>query len=126
MSVKPVAIQSLPLIKFCSLENLDNDKHNISIEIKPSNHHEVSALRTRAGIPFTLAKLTLTTHSLNALTCSRESSDSTMFTRRPFIEHTISFLVNRKQITVNQSGEKLLRSIALAIRNLMPRLFTAS
>lgn len=70
--------------------------------------------------------LILSTHSLNALTCSGESSDSSIVDRSALRERSISFLVNRKQITLTQRGENLLRPIALVIRSFMRCLLTAS
>lgn len=80
--------------------------------------------RAHACIPFPLAMLILSMHSLNALTCSGVSSDSSIVARRALRERSISFLVNRKQITLTQRGENLLRPIALVIRNFMPCLST--
>lgn len=82
--------------------------------------------RTYTCIPFPLARLILSTHSLNALTCSGESSDSSIVARSALRERSISFLVNRKQITLIQRGENLLRPIALVIRSFMRCLLTAS
>lgn len=73
-----------------------------------------------------LAMLILSMHSLNALTCSGVSSDSSIVARRALRERSISFLVNRKQITLTQRGENLLRPIALVIRSFMRCLLTAS
>lgn len=75
-----------------------------------------------ACIPFPLARLILSTHSLNALICSEVSSDSLIVASSALRERSISFLVNRKQITLTQRGENLLRPIALVILNfiLMP------
>lgn len=70
--------------------------------------------------------LILSTHSLNALTCSVESSYSSIVARSALRERSISYLVNRKQITLTQRGENLLRPIALVMRNFMRCLFTAS
>ena len=82
--------------------------------------------RAHACIPFPLAMLILSMHSLNALTCSGVSSDSSIVARRALRERSISFLVNRKQITLTQRGENLLRPIALVIRSFMRCLLTAS
>lgn len=79
-----------------------------------------------ACIPLPLARLILSTHSLNALTCSGESSDSSMLVRRALRERSIWFFVNRKQITLTQRGENLLRPIALVIRSFMRCLLIAS
>ena len=70
--------------------------------------------------------LILSTHSLNALTCSEDRSDSSIVARRALRERSISFLVNRKQITLTQRGENLLRPIDLVMRSFMRCLLTAS
>ena len=70
--------------------------------------------------------LIISTHSLNALTRSEESSDSSIVARSALRERSVSFLVNRKQITLTQRGENLLRPIALVMRNFMRCLLTAS
>ena len=70
--------------------------------------------------------LILSTHSLNALTCFEVSPDSSIVARSVLRERSISFLVNRKQITLTQRGENLLRPIALVMRSFMRCLLTAS
>lgn len=90
------------------------------------NLFRLNSSSAHACIPFPLARLILSTHSLNALTCSEESSVSSIVARSALRERSISFLVNRKQITLTQRGENLLRPIALVIRNFMPCLSTTS
>lgn len=82
--------------------------------------------RTHACIPFLLTRLILSMHSLNALTCFEVSPDSSIVARSVLRERSISFLVNRKQITLTQRGENLLRPIALVMRSFMRCLLTAS
>lgn len=83
------------------------------------NLFRLNSSSAHACIPFPLARLILSTHSLNALTCSEESSVSSMVARRALRERSISFLISRKQIVLTQRGDNLLRPIALVILNLI-------
>lgn len=101
---------------------LSNAKTTIRLpNFLDKSHHYQSNIEkcliksAHACIPLARARLILSTHSLNAFSCSVESSDSSILTRRTLRERSISFLINRKQITLTQRGENLLRPIALVI-----------